>query len=391
MWPVLLAWLVCAGEAGPPTAPAPLTIAPNLHVSKAPIWIEGGTRLALLADQPGGSQWYTAPLDGGDPEPLAVDPTPESPELLWWSPAGDRFAYVGHEKGLRLLLVGRRGAAESMMFAAIGDVRPTIAAWSGDGSRLAFGIANPPTARNAFDLFSCHNDGAHGNRLILHTAALGVAWDDHGTVMAFVSADPGRPMLFAGAPSVGKAWSLSSHSEPLPHSLAFSPDGRILAFAAHPPAEDGAKLYLTRPDGAVAPTLLDRPGYLADGAPVWSPDSRHLCFTTGSLLTPDEGPLWLVDCEHVVLGPVKLSDGFRGGTEPAFSPDSQLLAFVACQDFDPRRAQLVVQPVDKPVARRVLDAGPNVAWPVFAPDGKRVAWIGDGRVRVADAVTPPGG
>ena len=101
---------------------------------------------------------------------------------------------------------------------------------------------------------------------------------------------------------------------------AFSPDGRVLAFASR---RNGFwNLYALTPDGTIAP-LTDDIAY--DGAPAWSPDGTRIAFDS---MRSGNLDVWVMD----LAGgrPVNLTaDSPAGDCDPVWSPDGTQIGFTS--------------------------------------------------------------
>jgi Tol biopolymer transport system component/DNA-binding SARP family transcriptional activator len=163
--------------------------------------------------------------------------------------------------------------------------------WSPDGSRLSFEMG----------------------RSIYVIPALG------GTVKLLVAAPP--PPLVNGEGAL---------SEEGPSYLAWSPDGRRIAYAV------GRGIYLRAVDGGV-PTLiatLDQPHSFA-----WSPDGSRLAFVLGNaafVYAPNAigniapSSLWIISAAGG--RPERVTDETSLNTSPAWMPDGRSLLFVSNRD-----------------------------------------------------------
>lgn len=109
-----------------------------------------------------------------------------------------------------------------------------------------------------------------------------LAWAPDGTALAYTALTPGgrctlwlQP-LTAGAPA-GARRRLASCAPLLTPGLDWSPDGRWLAYSAE--AEGAGGLFLIQPDGQGQRRLTTAPpAAWADHQPAWSPDSQRLAF-----------------------------------------------------------------------------------------------------------------
>ena len=183
-----------------------------------------------------------------------------------WSPDGSRIAFVRHHNlateiylidvdGTNLLRISPAGAY---------DAHPT---WSSDGSRIAF--ASRPDTLSDSDVYLMNADGTNRQRLTTHP----------------------QPEEFP----------------------TWSPDGATIAFVSYNGTPDG--IHLMNPDGTNRRTFsIDG---LTGNGPAWSPDSKRLVFAR-------EGSLYLSDADGTNMNPMANT---LYGTEPSWSPDGLTIAF----------------------------------------------------------------
>lgn len=360
----------------------------GLEVYGRPTWIEGGQRLAVTA-RVGTAvpAWYTTAV-GGQLELVKPRPMYESVDNLWWRPNGDRFAYVGQVSNVRTLLVGRRDAVDGVPFAVVGNIRPTVGGWSADGSHLAFGLIGDRTVPKPFSLFSCEEDGAHGVHVPMNSPPLGMTWEPGAQRIAFINHDAGRSVLYVCMLSQGMAVTVNSYLRPLPHSLAMPAGGALIAFAATGLHDDDDPHWFVALVGVRQPAQkLDSQGYAPDQPPVWSPDSQWLAWTAGPRSDPEQGNLFLAATTELAKV-TRVVAGRAGAGQPAFSPDGHDLVFTAYDSWQPRTARLAWLKLGRPEPPRLLTVPDNPEWPTFAPDGRRLACVAAGQLKVIDWPPP---
>ncbi|MGC9667257.1 S9 family peptidase [Planosporangium sp. 12N6] len=210
---------------------------------------------------------------------------------------------------------------------------------------------------------------------------------------------------------------------------AISPDGRWLAFvravreeSAHDADPRTARVgkpqvWVMPVDGGEARRLTDHP-LGVDRAPVWSPDSSRLVYTArvpeegryGTVpgIGPEQEPprritgfgyrfdgvgfvldrrrhVFVVDALAEGAEPVQVTEGDFDHSEPDWSPDGELLAFVAARhdshDEDLFTDLWVSRP-DGTGLRAVTSGGFDLGQPRFSPDGQTLFFVGadtDGR------------
>jgi dipeptidyl aminopeptidase/acylaminoacyl peptidase len=186
----------------------------------------------------------------------------------------------------------------------------------------------------------------------------------------------------------------------------FSPDGRLLAFVRA--ADDDAKpqLHVMPADGGEARQVCEHP--LGVEAFAWSPDSTRIAYQarvpepgrygTDADVPPEKEPprrvtlfnyhvdnlgytfdrrpqLFTIDVTAEDAEPVQVTRGDFDNTEPAWSPDGKLLAFVSARHEtrdDDVYNDVFVAPVAGGDAVRLTRTDTWVSRPAFSPDGSRV-------------------
>ena len=167
-----------------------------------------------------------------------------------WSPDSRRLAYV--DAGSKLVVARLDGRARVSIR---GGREPH---WSPDGRLIAFsrGIGDRS------DLVVVRSDG-RGLRTV-RRGAYPLGWS------------PGDEIAFTGGSGVGLVGVNGRHARPLlrsrPYSLAWSPDGRRLAFV------DGKGLHVASATGRGIRRLPPKDANFVD-SPSWSPDSRWIAIS----------------------------------------------------------------------------------------------------------------
>jgi dipeptidyl aminopeptidase/acylaminoacyl peptidase len=193
-------------------------------------------------------------------------------------------------------------------------------------------------------------------------------WSPDGSRLAYVSASAG------GSPQLYVRWMASGRSarvatlEESPNDIAWSPDGRTLAFSMLT-VDEGKPLAppLPRPEGAhwADPLkVIDRITYRADGAGYLKPGYRHLF-----VVSADGGQ------------PRQLTFGkFDEGGPISFTADGRHVLFSTNRasnwERDPQESEVYqASVVDGTLTRLTNRVGPDQA-PAVSPDGSKIAYVG---------------
>jgi Tol biopolymer transport system component len=181
-----------------------------------------------------------------------------------------------------------------------------------------------------------------------------------------------------------------------------SPDGRTLLVTRdeHPGKRpETAGLWLLDTDGGNERRLLGAEEGQQDFAGSWSPDGRTIAFTRCRDTPPDTFGFIENTCAVYTVS----SDGSglrelaERSSQPAFSPDGRLIAFVSDRDEHGRHAtgsdeemfsnELYVMDADGGNERRLTESESlNEIDPAWSPDGSRIAFARGGPARFKNDV-----
>jgi dipeptidyl aminopeptidase/acylaminoacyl peptidase len=177
------------------------------------------------------------------------------------------------------------------------------------------------------------------------------------------------------------------------HNLAWSPDGKRLAFLSDAAVKGQLQLYTITMDGASAVKVTDAKGLLA--TPKWSPDGKSIAVLYTENATRDAGPLVAETPETGVikdsffeqrLAILDANGGALRAITPAdtyiyeydWAPDSKNLVMTAAKgngDNNWYVAQLYAVDSSSAEMRAIYKPKLQIGRPVVSPDGKNVAFI----------------
>lgn len=192
------------------------------------------------------------------------------------------------------------------------------------------------------------------------------AYSPSGRVLAWTQAGATLDVVAQSANETGPVTPLADDPALDESEPAWSPDGRKVAYTAAPA---GGAPHLEVLD--LATGQIEAYDGLAASHPAWTPDSRELVATNEA---SDTAPLLRL---NVVTGAVTTIPGTGGG----FDPDVSSTGYVAYVDDTTsagtaylRRTTLTGTAMN-PIASASKSSA-VLAWPRWAPDAKRIWWIG---------------
>jgi hypothetical protein len=211
-----------------------------------PAWAPAGDQLAFVSDRAGQRQIYFMNADGSNiTGPIPGGTTSTDPS---WSPDANT-AQLAYASFGEIASIDTRTGVSSVLAADTANVgyyvQPSL---SPDGQRLAFVNEIEEFNFVAFDIYTMNADGT-GQASITHGIEFGTnlrpsmhpTWSPDGTLIAFVRGEylTETAMRFhvavmapdgSGARDLAWAGDVGSFADPDPGSLAWSPDGRNIAF-----------------------------------------------------------------------------------------------------------------------------------------------------------------
>jgi Tol biopolymer transport system component/predicted Ser/Thr protein kinase len=370
-----------------------------LVAGAAAVWSPDGRQLAYLQTPPGAPvSLATVSTDGADPRVLLkgddVYPFLRDPA---WSPDGSQIAVVRSHGGVagEIWIVRAAGGSPRKLSQDPFTIFSHEPAFTPDGRA----IVHASNRSGATNLWLTPLDGGAPVRL-----TSGPGPDEHPSVasdntIAFLCSRWRSEIRLQPVGGPQDPRSITTHGQYL-WGPAFSPDGREISFSRFETdgmwhiwvtsvdgggpvrqitsgasgeiysrfAPDGSVVYHSRKDSSIhaVPRSGGVPRQLTSGGddqwPDVSPDGHQLAFVR------TEGDTTRVYIAPMTGGPPRLLTTSRA-TLPRWSPDGKLIVFSSGRDV---RAGVFIIGADGRGERRLTDTG---SWPVWWPDGRRVAYL----------------
>ncbi len=250
------------------------------------------------------------------------------------APAG-RIAYLGaYEASTDLFALDASSGEPAALYEGAGTV--LWAAWSPDGSRLAFTLELPGPR---YEVVVADADGSNPVTIVEEddTGAVGpdllnLAWSPDGSRIAYSGRTlregvANRTVFIVNADGSGRPTVLDGHWE----GVAWSPDGRRLVLLGFPDPEDARfDLYTMDPDGSEPVQLTD--DATIERTPSWSPDGSRILFGDGAGSDQD---VYVMDADG--SGVRMLTDRRGWDFIPVWSPDGAWIAFTSDRGATPEQ------------------------------------------------------
>jgi Tol biopolymer transport system component len=180
--------------------------------------------------------------------------------------------------------------------------------------------------------------------------------------------------LFAHAPSRGGAERVLSGNASV-ESPAYSPDGRLIAFAADldSVADTRARIYLMNADGSGVREVTA--GAQRDGHPSFSPDGRSIVFDRITNGYDHYSHIFLVRVDGSGLRQLTYGAEVRD-TDPTFAPNGKTIAFVSERGNGRTGDRFDIFSIrsDGTHLKPLIDGRLKEEEPDFSPDGRFIAF-----------------
>jgi Tol biopolymer transport system component len=300
------------------------------------------------------------------------DPGPPGGRTPVWSPDGKKIAYLARRRPgtWDLYVMNADGGGRRRLMP---DVRLRTLAWSPDGRNIAVASPGQAGGPDTIGLYLVNPNGS--GRQQLSRSGEAPAWSPDGRRIAFAGR---RGIWVVNADGSGRR-RLTQQGVGRYAPLAWSPDGRKIAFLTEGHCGDFCfHLYVMNADGSnvrdLTPRLRGGPGQgVVDLA--WSPDGRTIAFArfadAGDLVVRSTEAIFVVKPDGSGLRRLTW-ERWSAYRAPAWSPDGRRLAVVADRDGN---SEVYVMNADGSRRRNVTVNPAYDGDPTWSPDGRRIAFV----------------
>ena len=299
------------------------------------------------------------------------------------SPDGKQVAFVwdGNADNYDIYVKSMNSRPVRLTTNAAHDLHP---AWSPDGQQIAFLRAT----RDSLDIMSMAALGG-GERRIAHIqdlyygqwepeatqmlASPGPAWSADGALIAFTTGatqGSGRPLFLLSVQTGAIRQLTNPPGDGHDFYPAFSPDGRMIAFARYT-SRFVTDLYVTPVGGGQERRLTSEHHDIAGLS--WAGDNRTIVFSSNRL---GSYGLWKISVDG--SEPAFIPTNSRRATEPSVSKDGTWLSYTDSNvNVDLWRTSLQQAAGDGGGPERLISSSRQSNSPRYSPDGKKITFISD--------------
>jgi Tol biopolymer transport system component len=227
------------------------------YTDKSP-WSPDGKQLAFTRNDDGQYHLYVMGVDGSQPQSLLGAANTHANPL--WSPDGRYIAFLSYDGTFIDLGAVAVDGTQRRVFSGYGDVD---FAWSSQGHSLAF--VKPD------GIYLADVSGGTETRITEATHLdKALSWSPDGKTLAFISiGDPQRQSIsIATSGGIDRQLHAGSMTIIAAGNLAWSADGRQIAFTAYSPHDVNADIYVSTLDGQIRRVTFSR---TVDWLPSWRP------------------------------------------------------------------------------------------------------------------------
>lgn len=201
---------------------------------------------------------------------------------------------------------------------------------------------------------------------------LSPSWNRDGTQIVYTSFEDGNPDLFIYDLASRKSRKISG-IKGINSGGNFSPTGKLLAFTGS--VNGDADIYSVTSTGSSRKLFVSGVGLDVD--PTFSPDGKLMAFVSGRFGNPHifvARLQWNTDTDVRVLGDKRLTYAGWYNATPAWTPESDRIAFAGYDKEIDRFDLFLMNPDGTKLERLTLRTGDNER-PWFSPNGQNIAFM----------------
>ena len=327
--------------------------------------------LTLLGSVYGVYRWRTSGVEWSQPGLIAhISGSPHSPSF---SPDGSRIAYVNAVDGVDQIFVRELRQTASIQVTS-GEIPAESPRWSPNDEQILFARGLDPSAPTYGRQSIWSVDTLGGPARLITDDGRNPAWSPDGATIVFergsdiwtANADGGNQRPVGGVPA---SESLLAHRKP-----SFSPDGSWIAFF-HPETGPKGDFWIIPAQGGTAKRLTF--DVCQGSKPVWTRDGKWLLFASER---NGVSALWRVP----ITGgkPLLVFSATGDDRDPDVSQDGRQIVFANT------RIQFVLTLLDPATGgvRELAQHRSNITYPMFDPQGTRIAFFMQNRERRTDGL-----
>jgi TolB protein len=264
------------------------------------------TKVAFVSEQGGSRELYVMDYDGHGPRQVTADGFLNL--MPKWS-RDRRFliftAYRNRSKQTIDMIELATGKRWTLVTMSGLNITPAL---SPDGNHLAFATSQDGNS----EVYKMDTNSKVLYRLTVHAAGdLSPSWSPTGRDIVFTSDRGGGPQLYVMSAEGSNVQRLTFEGD-YNAAPAWSPRGTWIAHVCR--TEDRSyKLCLITPDGQKRVQITSGPG--VDDSPSWSPDGRHLAFSS---TWEGKSHIYMINIDGTELE--RLTSGGAYHTAPSWSP-----------------------------------------------------------------------
>ena len=208
---------------------------------------------------------------------------------------------------------------------------------------------------------------------ITHTKepCLSPSWSRDGRFVTYTSYEDGNPDLFILELATGKKRKLSGRKG-INSGANWSYNNKLIAFTGS--VDGDADLYTIKPDGTGSKLFIRGAGLDVD--PTFSPDGKWLAYVSGRYGNPHifvAELKWDNETAPRVLGDKRLTFAGWYNATPAWTPDSDKIAFAGYDRDTDRFDIFIMNPDGTNMERLTIRAGDNER-PSWSPNGQMIIY-----------------